>query len=74
MDPTSFINSIANAARFLVALGSLIGFIGVILGILSLFVLGKYSKKYSILLIVCSGILLIICGPTTGIEYFNIGL
>jgi hypothetical protein len=74
MDPTSFIEIIASTGEFLIALGSLLGFIGVVLGILSLFVLGKYSRKYSILIIVCSGILLIICGPTTGLEYFNIGL
>ncbi|MEJ2251972.1 MAG: hypothetical protein P8Y70_21450 [Candidatus Lokiarchaeota archaeon] len=74
MDPTIFSEGIANSAEFLVAFGSIIGLLGVIIGFLSFFVLGRYSRKYSIIIIVFSAVLLLICGPTAGIEYFHIRL
>ncbi|MFX1499197.1 MAG: hypothetical protein ACFFBH_16900 [Promethearchaeota archaeon] len=57
---------------FLIALGSLIGLLGLIIGFI-LFVWGGKRIRYRILgVIIFSLVLLAICGVETGIRYFSI--
>lgn len=57
---------------FLIALGSLIGLLGLIIGFI-LFTWGGKRIRYHILgVIIFSLVLLAICGVETGIRYFSI--
>jgi hypothetical protein len=73
MDPNAFLEGLAQSIEFLLAFGSIIGLLGVVIGFILMILFGKYSRKYAVIIVFFSIVLLIICGPTTGIEYFEIG-
>ena len=56
--------------EFLRAFGSIMGFLGLVLGILMLLVGEGKNKAYK--LIVVSIVLIAICGLYTGVKYFRI--
>ncbi|MHA1723772.1 MAG: hypothetical protein ACTSXH_02890 [Promethearchaeota archaeon] len=58
--------------EFLLAIGSILGLIGFIVGLLIMFFSGHRSKeKFIPFLLICL-FLLIICGLNTGLRYFRI--
>jgi len=67
-----FFSQFDEAIEFLVSLGSIIGFLGLIIGILGWLVLGQFQRHKMIGVIVVSFILLSICGTHTGMKYFHI--
>ncbi|MFW9894838.1 MAG: hypothetical protein ACFFD7_03455 [Candidatus Thorarchaeota archaeon] len=67
-----FFDSVGEAIEFLVALGSIIGFLGLIVGILGWVFLGQFQRHKMIGVIVASIILLTVCGAHTGLKYFRI--
>jgi len=67
-----YFDGIEGAIEFLVALGSIVGMLGLIVGILGWLALGQFQKHKMIGVIVVSIILLTICGVHTGIKYFRI--
>jgi hypothetical protein len=68
----NYFDGIAQAVEFLMALGSIIGMLGLIVGILGWLVLGQFQRHKMIGVIIASLILLTICGIHTGIKYFRI--
>ncbi len=67
-----YFNGILEAIEFLIALGSIIGMLGLIIGILGWLFLGQFQRHKMIGVIIASLILLTICGLHTGIKYFRI--
>jgi len=67
-----YFDMVGEAVEFLIALGSIIGFLGLIVGILGWMFLGQFQRHKMIGVIVVSIILLAICGTHTGLKYFHI--
>jgi len=58
--------------EFLMALGSIVGMLGIIIGLLGWLFLGQFRRHKMIGVIIVSVILLAICGLNTGMTYFRI--
>ncbi|MFX0034256.1 MAG: hypothetical protein ACFE9I_01285 [Candidatus Hermodarchaeota archaeon] len=67
-----YFDGIGGGIEFLMALGSIIGLLGLIVGILGWLFLGQFQRHKMISVIVVSIILLTVCGLHTGIKYFRI--
>jgi hypothetical protein len=67
-----YFDGIAESIEFLMALGSIIGMLGLIVGILGWLSLGQFQRHKMIPVIIASIILLAVCGIHTGIRYFRI--
>ncbi|MFX0071302.1 MAG: hypothetical protein ACFFAO_09450 [Candidatus Hermodarchaeota archaeon] len=69
-----YFQEVAEGVQFLVAIGSIVGFLGLILGFLFLIfpVAGQKSRLKMLSIIVISIILIAICGLHTGTKYFHI--
>ena len=63
---------VAQGIEFLIALGSIIGLLGMIIGII-FFIWGtKRMRGTMIIVIIVSFVLLGVCGFSTGLKYFRI--
>ena len=69
-----YFDGIKEAIEFLIALGSIIGMLGLIVGILGWLFLGQFQRHKMIGVIIFSIVLLTICGLHTGLMYFEIWL
>ena len=69
---TDYFSKVAEGIEFLIAFGSIIGVLGLIIGILLLLLGGSSWKSKSVKIILLSLILAWICGFYTGIKYFRI--
>ena len=67
-----YVDQVADGIEFLIALGSIVGVLGLIIGFVALFVSGSRMRKHVLALMVFCFILLVICGFDTGINYFHI--
>ena len=67
-----YFDGIAEAIEFLIALGSIIGLLGLIVGILGWLFMGQFQSHKMIGVLVVSIILLGVCGLYTGVKYFRI--
>jgi len=67
-----YFDGIEEAIEFLIALGSIIGMLGLIVGILGWMFLGQFQRHKMIGVIVVSIVLLAVCGLYTGTRYFRI--
>jgi len=67
-----FFDAVGESIEFLIALGSIIGFLGFIVGLLGWLFLGQFQRHKMIGVIVVSIILLSVCGTFTGLKYFHI--
>lgn len=67
-----YFDGVGEAIEFLIALGSIIGMLGLIVGILGWLFLGQFQRHKMIGVIVVSIILLTVCGLHTGLKYFGI--
>ncbi|TFG24941.1 MAG: hypothetical protein EU533_01625 [Promethearchaeota archaeon] len=67
-----YLDQLTDGIEFLIAFGSIIGVLGLIIGFVALFISGSRMRKHVIALMVFSFILVIICGFDTGINYFHI--
>ena len=63
---------VTEGVEFLIALGSILGFLMLIVGLLGFMVLGHHTRQRMIGVIVVGIILLAVCGFSTGIKYFHI--
>ena len=68
----SYIDSVNEGVEFLIALGSIIGLLGVIFSILALLFGGARVRNTMVKVMIVSLILLVVCGLYTGIKYFRI--
>ena len=72
MDVDSYFASMIEGLEFIRALGSIIGILGFVIGLLMLVSGGRAFKKTALkVVIICIG-LMFACGPDTGIKYFRI--
>jgi len=69
---SDYFESVAKAIEFLIAVGSVLGFLGLVIGILGLMYSGPFYRHKMIGVIVFSIILLAVCGLYTGLKYFRI--
>ena len=67
-----YFEEVLGGIEYLIALGSIVGLLGFIIGILFLIWGGQRSRNKMIGVIVASFVLLAICGVDTGIKYFRI--
>ncbi|MFW9941337.1 MAG: hypothetical protein ACFFFT_09870 [Candidatus Thorarchaeota archaeon] len=67
-----YFNEVIESFEFLIALGSLVGVLGLIIGIMGWAFLGQFRRHRMIGVIIGSIILLILCGASTGFKYFHI--
>ncbi len=67
-----YFDGIADAIEFLTALGSIVGFLGLMVGILGWMFFSRRGRHRMIGIIVVSLVLLVVCGFDTGIRYFRI--
>jgi hypothetical protein len=67
-----YFEQMGEAVEYLLALGSLMGVLGLIIGIIGFISLGQFHRQKMIGIIVVSIIILTVCGTTTGFKYFHI--
>ncbi|HEA70718.1 MAG TPA: hypothetical protein ENH98_02195 [archaeon] len=67
-----FFDIIAEGFEFIIAFGSIMGFLGFIIGLLGWMVLGQFQSHKMIGVMVVSIILLGVCGTFTRLKYFHI--
>lgn len=68
----NYFETLGDGIEFLIALGSVIGLLGIIISILGLIVLSKYYKTKVLLVLLASIILICLCGLNTGLIYFGL--
>ena len=67
-----YLEDFAEIIEFLLALGSIVGMLGLIIGLIGWLLLGQFQRQKMIGLMIVSVILLMVCGVNTGIRYFRI--
>lgn len=67
-----YLEDIGEIIEFLLALGSIMGMLGLVIGLLGWLFLGQFQRKKVIGLMIVSVILLAVCGVNTGMIYFKI--
>ncbi|KKN06272.1 hypothetical protein LCGC14_1079000 [marine sediment metagenome] len=67
-----FSDMVTEGVEFLIALGSILGFLMLIVGLLGWMFLGQFTRQKMIGVVVVGIILLAVCGFSTGIKYFHI--
>jgi hypothetical protein len=67
-----YVGEMLGGVEFLIALGSIIGLLGLIAGFIGVLVMPRFRRQNMIFIIIVSIILLIICGLDTGLRYFGI--
>jgi len=67
-----YLDNLGSGMEFLLALGSILGFIGVVVGFIVFVWGGGRLRKHMLGVIVFSIALLAVCGIETGVKYFHI--
>ena len=67
-----YFDKVGESIELLIALGSLVGALGLIVGIMGWIFLGQFQRHKMIGVIMGSVVLLILCGASTGFKYFHI--
>lgn len=67
-----YFQGVAEAVKFLVALGSLVGLLGLLLGVIFILFGGDRLRWKMLGIVVVSCVLLGLCGIYTGLNYFHI--
>lgn len=67
-----YFDAVAEGIEFLIAVGSIIGLLGLLLGIIGVITSGPFLRHKMIKVVVFSMILLCVCGLYTGMKYFRI--
>ena len=68
----NYFDQIADGIEFLIALGSIVGVLGLIIGFVALFMSNSYTRKRILTFMIFCFILVVLCGFDTGINYFHI--
>lgn len=68
----SYLSSMVSAVEFLIALGSVIGLLGLLVGLIFLIWGSPRMRGKMVGVIIISIILLALCGINTGIKYFRV--
>jgi len=67
-----YFKMVGNAIQLLIALGSIVGLLGLVLGVIFFLVGGSRLRWKMLGVIVVSCVLLGLCGIYTGLKYFHI--
>ena len=67
-----YFEEVLEGIEYLIALGSIVGLLGFIIGMISLIWGGQRYRTKMIGVIIASFVLLAVCGLNTGIKYFRI--
>ena len=67
-----YVGSMMEGVEFLIALGSIIGLLGLIAGLIGVLVMPRFRRQNMFFIIAISIVLLIVCGAHTGLQYFGI--
>ncbi len=67
-----YFDAVAESIEFLIALGSLVGSLGLIVGFIGWLFLGQFQRHKMIGVIIASVVLLAFCGVSTGFKYFHV--
>ncbi|MBD3195372.1 MAG: hypothetical protein GF317_09970 [Candidatus Lokiarchaeota archaeon] len=67
-----YFDALSEGIEFLIAFGSIMGLLGLIVGILGFLILPNFKRYKLGIVIIASLILLGICGFETGLRYFHI--
>lgn len=68
----SYLSSMVSAVEFLIALGSVIGLLGLLVGLIFLIWGSPRMRGKMVGVIIVSIILLALCGVNTGMKYFRV--
>lgn len=68
----SYADGFAQGLQFLMALGSIMGIFILIAGLLGMLLMPRYKRHSMCLVLIIGFTLLILCGVTTGLEYFGV--
>ena len=71
MDVASYFSEVFAGFDFLIALASLIGIFGLVIGGFMLFLGGRPFKSKGLKILLISILLVVVCGFNTGIKYFR---
>jgi len=74
MNFDGYFDKIFEGIEFLMAIGSIMGLLGLIIGILGMLTLPRYKRHNMYFVLGISIVLLAVCGFQTGLRYFRIGL
>ncbi|GAH68040.1 unnamed protein product [marine sediment metagenome] len=72
MDVDTYFSAVMAGFEFLIALGSLIGLFGLVVGSLLLFFGGRSFKSKGLKILFISILLVVVCGFNMGIKYFRL--
>jgi len=67
-----YFESVLEGVEFLIAVGSIVGLLGLFVGLIFIVWGSKRMRYHMTGVIIVSFILLGVCGPNTGIKYFRI--
>ena len=67
-----YFTKVSEGIEFIIALGSIIGLLGLVIGLLMLLLGGGSYRHYALKLIIIGLILVSICGLRTGTKFFRI--
>jgi len=67
-----YVDDLGAGMEFLIALGSILGFLGLVVGFIVFIWGGGRLRKHMLGIIIFSIALLAVCGLDTGVKYFNI--
>ena len=68
----NYFDQVGDGIEFLIAVGSMMGILMLIIGLLGVTLSSKRQRKEFFSLLIIGIILLAVCGPTFGIRYFRI--
>lgn len=70
----TYLDGISEGIEFLMAFGSILGLLGLIVGFLGMLIVPKFKRDKLYFVIGISFVLLMLCGFQTGLRYFRINL
>jgi len=68
----SYADGFTEGLEFLLALGSIMGLLILIAGLLGMVIMPKYKRSNMCLILIIGFVLLMMCGISTGLEYFGV--
>lgn len=68
----SYVEGFAEGLEFLMALGSIMGILILIAGLVGMLLMPSYKRNSMCLVLIIGVVLMLVCGVTTGLEYFGV--
>ena len=68
----SYADGFAEGLEFLMAFGSVMGLLILIAGLLGMLIMPRYKRNSMCLVLIVGFVLLMLCGVSTGLEYFGV--